>query len=215
MTDFTSWIIAHGVREDILEMVVFVPILATLVSVVRYVLGLKTFGIYAPILLAISYSLTGLRYGLVLTAAVAISTVIGYTTLKRIRMHYTTRIATNYVIVAIFSLLTIALFSSLPLLGLENFKIINPLGVVSIVALSDFFVKTYVKKSPGSTVRVIIETTMVSVVGWYLITSEYLTEIMMRNLWIIPALLIFNLIIGQYKGLRFKDIFRFKPAIKE
>ncbi len=215
MTDFTSWIIEQGVRQDILEMLIFIPVLATLVSIVRYVIGLKTFGIYAPILLAISYSLTGLRYGLILTTAVAISTVIGYTTLRRIRMHYTTRLATNYVIVAILVTFAIALFGSLPYLNLENFRIINPLGVVSIVALSDFFVKTYVKKSPSATIRVIAETTMVAIVGWYLITSDRLIGLIMENLWVVPVLLVFNLIIGRYQGLRFKDIFRFKTALKE
>ncbi len=213
MSEFTQWIISHGVSQDILEMMIFVPALATLVSLARYVLGLKTFGIYAPIVLSISYMFTGLRYGLLLTFIVFLSTLIGYSAMKRIRMHYITRISINYVIISIFIVLGIALFTWLPL-GFENFYLINPLAIVAIASLSDFFIKMYVKKSISATVRTFTETILVSIIGWYVITSRELIELLVQNLWIVPVLVIINILIGQYKGLRFKDIFRFKSVVE-
>jgi hypothetical protein len=214
MADFTQWLVSHGVSSSILEMMIFVPILATLVSVVRYILGMKTFGIYAPIILAISFRFTGLAYGLALTAIVVLSTLLTYRALRRVRMHYITRIAINYVFLSMFIVFGIVGLDSLQI-GFSNFHAINPIAVVSIAALSDFFVKMYVKKSLALTLRTLLETALVSIIGWYLITSEELTKLMVENLWIVPVLILVNLIIGQYRGLRFKDIFRFSSAVQD
>jgi hypothetical protein len=214
MADFTQWLISHGVSTQTLEMMVFVPILATLVSIVRYVLGLKTFGIYAPIILAIAFKFTGLAYGVVLTTIVILSTLLTYTALRRVRMHYITRIAINYVVLSICIVLGIVAFDSLSI-GFNNFHAINPLAIVSIAALSDFFVKMYVKKSLAVTIRSSLETGLVAIIGWYLITSKELTSLMIKNLWIVPVLILVNLVLGQYRGLRFKDIFRFKSAVDD
>ena len=78
-----------------------IPVIATLVSIARYVVGFKTFGIYATIILAISYSFTGLRYGLAITFIVIAASLLSYNVLKKIRMHYITRIAVNYCILVL------------------------------------------------------------------------------------------------------------------
>ncbi len=55
----TEWILSNGVSETVLELLIAVCILATVVSIARYIFDSKTYGIYAPILLAIAYSYTG------------------------------------------------------------------------------------------------------------------------------------------------------------
>ncbi|HVX92902.1 MAG TPA: 7TM domain-containing protein, partial [Candidatus Dojkabacteria bacterium] len=64
--NFTDWILAHGISISVLEIIVFIPILATIINFARYFIGFKSFGIYGPIVLALSYTFTGLRYGLLI-----------------------------------------------------------------------------------------------------------------------------------------------------
>jgi len=209
MSEFTTWITSQGISIQILLIVAFVPIIATLISLSRYFLGYQSFGIYAPMILSIAYSYTGLRYGLLITALVVLSSIVSYSFLRKIRMHYITRIAVNYSILSIIIVIGIVGIYNLPL-GFENFNAISPLGLISIMALSDFFIKMYVKKSLSATIRTLIETLLISIIGWYLITSEELINYLLNHLWIIPLLLLLNIVIGQYKGLRLKDLFRFK-----
>ena len=108
----------------------------------------------------------------------------------------------------------IMLFQSLPL-GFDNFNRINPLAIVSIAALSDFFIKMYVKKSIAITTRVLLETVVVAIIGWYFINSSNLINYIIYNLWIIPLLILVNLAIGMYTGLRFKELFRFWYIAKD
>lgn len=206
----SQWIVEHGISYSTLEMILLIPVLATIISIARYGMGLRTFGIYAPIILAVAYKFTGLGYGLVITAIVVITTIISYKALRKIRMHYITRIAINYAILAIILIGTIIVIDGIPILGLTNFEAIEPLAFVSIAALSDYFIKQYVKKSIRTTIRTIAETTLVSVIGWYAITSQNINGFIVNNfLWILPLLVTINVALGQFKGLRLKDYLRF------
>jgi hypothetical protein len=211
---FTQLLLDNGISRQILELLVAITLLATLVSIARYIFGSKTYGIYAPVILAISYSYSGLRYGLVVTATVIITTLISYSIIKKIRMHYITRIAINYCLLSI-TLVLLFLVVDRYGLGLENMSNIAPLAVISIAALSDFFIKQYVRKSLQTTALILGSTILIAVIGWYLITRQNVSDFMINNLWIIPSLIFVNLLIGQFKGLRIKDFLRFNSIISE
>lgn len=212
-TPFTSWIIDNGVSQSTLELLIAVTILATIVSVARYIIGTKTYGIYAPIILAIAYSYTGLRYGLAITLVVILASLLSYTLLKKIRMHYIARIAVNYCILSIFIVVFFVLVKKFGL-GLENMPYISALAIISIAALSDFFIKQYVQKSFKTAVMILLSTVGIAAIGWFVITRDIISNYFLNNLWIVPVLVAFNVLIGQFTGLRIKDLFRFKSVIQ-
>jgi len=205
--------ITTGVPQQVLELLLAVIIVATIVSVARYVIGSKTYGIYAPIILAIAYSYTGLKYGLAITLIVILTTLLSYTLLRKIRMHYIARIAVNYCLLAIMLVVFFIVVERFGL-GLDNMAKISGLAVISIAALSDFFIKQYVKKSFKSSVLVLLGTVTVAALGWFVITRDVITGYLLNNLWIVPILIVLNILIGQFTGLRIKDLFRFKSVIQ-
>lgn len=210
----TEWIIGHGVSQTVLEILIAMCIVSTVVSITRYIIGSKTYGIYSPIILAIAYSYTGLRYGLAVTVVVILTSLLSYSILRKIRMHYITRIATNYTILAIV-LIFFFIFIDTFKLGLENMSNIPPLAFISIAALSDFFIKQYIKKSLKTSLTTLLGTIFVAIMGWFIITREIFSDFVLNNLWIIPILAIVNILLGMYKGLRIKDYFRFRFTAKE
>jgi hypothetical protein len=213
-SSFTQLLLENGISKQILELLVAIALLATIVSIARYIFGSKTYGIYAPIILAISYSYSGLRYGLVVTAIVILTTLLSYSIIKKIRMHYITRIAINYCLLSITLVLLFLIIHRYGL-GLENMSQIPALAVISIAALSDFFIKQYVRKSLKITTLILLSTVLVATIGWYVITRQYVSNFMLSNLWIVPVLILVNLLIGQFKGLRIKDFLRFKSILSD
>jgi len=213
-SSFTDWILENGISSQTLELLVAITLLATIVSIARYIFGSKTYGIYAPVILAIAYSYTGLKYGLSVTVIVILTTLLSYSILKRVRMHYITRIAINYCMLSI-SLVIFFLIIDRYGLGLENMSQIPPLAFISIATLSDFFIKQYVQKSFKTSLTILLSTLIVSTIGWYVITRNHISGYIINNLWIIPVLIIINILIGQFKGLRIKDYFRFKSITKD
>lgn len=213
-TPLTEWILKHGISQQTLELFVIITILATIISISRYIFGSKTYGIYAPIILAISYSYTGFRYGLAITFVVIATTLLSYSILKRIRMHYITRIAINYCLLSIALVIALLVINKYGL-GLENMANIPSLAVISIAALSDFFIKQFVQKSFRSSIAILFNTMVIASIGWYVITRDIITAYAINNLWIIPLLIILNIVIGQFKGLRVKDLFRFSSILQD
>lgn len=211
-TPFTQWILDTGINQQVLELLLAVMVLATIVSFARYILGTKSYGIYAPIILAIAYSYTGLRYGLAITLVVILTTLFSYTILKKIRMHYIARIAVNYCLLAIFLVIFFIIVKTFGL-GLENMPYISGLAVISIAAISDFFIKQYVKKSFKTSVLILFSTVAIAALGWFVITRDVISNYMLNNLWIVPILIALNILIGQFTGLRIKDLFRFKSVV--
>jgi hypothetical protein len=207
------WLLSHGISNEILELLIAVALLSTIVSLSRYVFGSKSYGIYAPIILAISYSYTGLRYGLAITAVVFATSLFSYSILKKIRMHYITRIAINYCILTLAIIIFLLLINRFGL-TLDNIENIPPLALISITALGDFFTKQYVKKSLKTSLLTLSSTIVISTIGWYVITRDAISTYLINNLWIIPTLILINILIGQYKGLRIKDLFRFRSIVK-
>jgi hypothetical protein len=210
---FTTWLLNHGISDQVLELLIAITILATIVSLARYVFGSKSYGIYAPIILAISYSYTGLKYGLVITAVVIATSLLSYSILKKIRMHYITRIAINYCILTL-SLMTFFIVIDRFGLTLDNLGNIPPLAMISIAALGDFFTKQYVKKSLKTSIMILLSTIFVSAIGWFVITRDVISTYLFNNLWIIPVFILINILIGQFKGLRIKDFFRFRSIVR-
>lgn len=210
---FTTWILSNGISDQTLELLIAITILATVVSLARYIFGSKSYGIYAPIILAIAYSYTGLRYGLAITATVILISLLTYSALKKIRMHYITRIAINYCILALILIFSFILINYLGL-GLENMENVPALAIISIAALGEFFTKQYVKKSLKSSLLTLLSTIAISAIGWFVITRNVISTYLFNNLWIIPVLILTNLLIGQFKGLRIKDFFRFRSIVR-
>lgn len=210
----TAWVIDQGISQMVLEIMISMCIVATIVSIVRYIFGSKTYGIYAPIILAIAYSYTGLKYGLSITLVVILTSLLSYSVLKQIRMHYITRIATNYIVLSIILIFFFILVNTFGL-GLDNMSNIPPLAFISIAALSDFFIKQYVKKSFKNSVIILVSTIAVAVIGWFVITRDVISDFVLNNLWVIPLLAVFNVLLGMFKGLRIKDFFRFRFTSRE
>lgn len=217
MSGITSWIIAHGVTEEILLMLLFVPIIATLVNFSRYVVGLKTLGIYAPMILAFAYIFTGIRFGLLVTVGVIVASLLSYSVFKRVRMHYISRTTVNYILIAFFVILILVLNEISPIKitsDNHNAQTLPPLGIILITTLSDFFIKQYVKNNFVSSLRSLVETVIIGFLGWAVLNSVTIQNFVLTNLWIQPVLLILNLTLGKYTGMRLKEFLRFKHLLK-
>jgi hypothetical protein len=219
MFELTSWITEYGLTEDMIALVLYIPILATLINVSRYVFGFKTLGIYAPLSLSFAYIFTGIRFGLLITVAVIVASLISYSVLKKVRMHYISRITITYIIVAILVIIIILANEASPIsitTNKHNVAMVSPLGIVIIATLSDFFIKKYVKKSISTSIRSSIETVFIAVIGWALLRSTVIKEFALEyTIILLILLLVINLVVGQSPVMRLREYARFKPATKK
>jgi predicted Na+-dependent transporter len=88
-----------GIPETSIILLLTLPIIATIISFARQIVGIQTFGIYAPILITYAFyqlGLTpdgsdlqqGLKYGFALVITVFLTASITHDITKKIRLHY-------------------------------------------------------------------------------------------------------------------------------
>ncbi|HOE18038.1 MAG TPA: UUP1 family membrane protein [Syntrophorhabdaceae bacterium] len=193
--------------QQTFRILLLVPIGALLISILRNIIGFPTFGIFMPVLMALSFRNTGLIYGLAIFAGVIL---IGYAArrlLDRLRLLLVPRMSVLLTLVIVcFTLL--ALFGNK--FGMRQVMAVGLLPfVILVMTIERFFVvveehgiRTALQTSAGSAAVAFIT---------YLIISS---ETLQLTFFIYPELLLaigaLQTLVGRYTGYRLSELSRFR-----
>lgn len=215
MPDISLWLLERGMSEDILLVLTFIPLLVTLTTISRYITGIKTFGIYASMVLAFAYYYMGFIQGFTVTLLIVICSWIVRHLLKRRRLHYLSRLAIVYTCITIFLAAFMITMSYVPSSSpYFNFLALPVLPLAMIISITDRFMSTYVKKDFTTALQLTAETLLLSLLGWGLMRWDVTREFFTTHLWIVPLLILVNILVGQYSGLRWTEFIRFIQVIQ-
>jgi hypothetical protein len=215
MPEVATWLIERGVSSDVLTILVFIPVLVTLTSFSRYITGIKTFGIYSSMVLAIAYYYMGFVQAFTVTMLVILSSWIFRNLLKKVKLHYLSRLAIVYCGTSIFILAFIVATSYLPTNNpYLDFTGIQFLPLALIISITDRFMANYIKKDLTTAARLTGETLLLALIGWGIMRWDTTHTFFMTNLWVVPLLIVVNLLIGQYAGFRWTEFIRFNQVIR-
>jgi hypothetical protein len=215
MPGLTEWLINLGITKDLLMILTFVPILVTITTISRYITGIKTFGIYGAMILSFAYYFMGARQGLIITALVIFTSWIVRHMIKKIQLHYLSRLAIVYGAISISILLFIVATSFIPSNNpVFDFRFLRPLPLVMIVSITDRFMTNYIKKDLFTAMRLTAETMIIAIIGWALMRIGSTHNIIINNLWLIPLTIPVNFLVGKYSGMRWTEFIRFNQVIK-
>lgn len=215
-----------GVSEEMLIILFSFPFIATIIGIARYYIGVKTFNLYSPILLTLAYYLLmtdlegdytkkvvlGGVLGVFFTTIVILTSIITHNLLKSIRLHFFPKISLG------ISLITIAL--TLTLIFLYYFELvekgsINITSLVLIAAVSEHFINTYNKKNLKISLKLSIETILLSIFCYLFIAAQPVQHLLLNR----PELMIINIpmnyMIGKFKGLRLNEMLRFRDILED
>ncbi len=215
MTNITEWFINLGIPESILVIIAFIPIIITITTISRYVTGIKTFGIYPPMVLAVSYFFLGIGRGLLLTFIVILASVTIRSLIKKVGLHYLSRLGVIYsglsLALLLFFSIDAKLFPNNPIMNLAT---VSPLAMVMVISITDRFISNYIKRDLIAAVRLTLETVIIAVIGWVLLAWEPSYHFILNNLWLPILAIIINVIIGKYSGLRLVEMIRFNQVVE-
>lgn len=220
MNGFINYLIeTKGIPESTVLLLLMLPIVATLVSFIRNVIGLKTFGIYAPIVLTFAYYqlgmghdsprsdlVAGLKYGLALTIVVFISAALAHQATKRIRLQYLPKMSIILTVVALSVLIMLALGAYFEKFG---FISVDILSLLLIITVAEQFISLFVKKGGKSALILSIYTVLGSVLAYFIISFKIFQDLMLKFPWVALVTLIINIVIGRWTGLRISEYFKF------
>lgn len=204
--------VERGVAPKTIVLLLMLPLVATLVSFLHYVFGLSGYGIFMPTMLSVTMLTTGIAGGLVLFAMILLISLLSGLVLKRLKMHFWPARSINLLLI---SLGTFGLMLVSPIFSFINLSDISIFPVLLMIILAEEFVRTQLTKSKKEAVNLTLGTLVLSIVGAFLMKIEQIQRVVILNPEVmILIVLIVNILVGSYSGIRVAEIARFRKAIR-
>lgn len=202
----------HGVPELSLVFFLLLPVAATVIAFTRQIIGIKSFGIYIPLIATFAFLATGIKYGVFLFLLIMITgTALRYI-LRKTRLLYFPRIALTLTMITlcIYILFVMAIY-----FGKTGFIQISVFPVLILITLSEKFISTQIRLGNKTAILLTGETLALSIVCYYIISWPTLQKFaLLYPVIVIGGIIIINVLIGRWTGMRLTEYFRFKEVIK-
>ncbi len=205
--------IDRGVSANTIVLLLLLPLVATLVSVLHYIFGLTGYGIFMPTMLAITFLATGIFGGLLLFAIILTISLVGSMMLKKLRLHFWPSRSINLALIAFGTFGLMFLSSFIPFGDISNISIFP---ILFMILLAEEFVRTQLVKSRNEAMKLTLGTLIVAIGGAVTMSFRWVQEMVLLNPEIaILLVIVINIVVGSYKGIRLSEVSRFKKAIRE
>ena len=136
---------ARAVRAQVplqaLNLILMLPIIATIIVVARVLIGIDSFGTFAPVIVSLAFLTTGLQWGVIIFVVIVSCGVVVRTLLQRLRLQMVSRLAILIATVAgLMAGLTVAgaSFGIGALINISIFPMIIMSSVIENFAISQF-----------------------------------------------------------------------------
>lgn len=201
-------VVRHGAAETTTYTLLVVPLGVVAIVGFRLIVGLETFGLFAPLILAFAFYRISPLVGVTLFATLLLLvTPVGHW-LSKFSILSSARTG---ILLTLTALMLIFAMAYVPLLSGRLTLVDLGLPIVAISGLMDRFVSAQLDQSPFEAIKLSIKTLAVAVlVAVAIVGNETLRRWIHAHpdaLWLCVPLCV---LMGRYTGLRFNEIWRFR-----
>jgi hypothetical protein len=212
MNGSLDFLISSGVPRETIIYILMLPIIATIVALVRQVIGFKTFGIYIPSILTIIFLSTGIVPGLIVFVVVLISGFLVKWLFSRFRLLYLPRMA---LMLTLVSLIIFGIIALSGYLGITSLSQLSIFAVLIMIILVERFLAVQIERGTQESLVLSVETLLISIAGYFILVWQTLQNFIFNYPWVILFIILINIFLGRWTGLRLTEYFRFKELFKD
>jgi len=197
--------------QSLFRVILVIPAGILLLVVLRNVVGVKTFGTFMPVLIALSFRQTGLLWGCIFfSIVVALGLAVRFY-LERLKLLLVPRLACIVIVVILtIAMLTIVSYK----VGLDRGLSIGLFPIVILTMTIERMTIVWEERGPGEALQEGLGSVIAGVMC-YLIMSLRIVE---HLFFVFPELLLVVLagtvLLGRYGGYRLTEIYRFRVLAK-
>lgn len=206
-----NFMIANGIPSNTIVLLLMLPLIATLITFMKQVIGVTTFGLYTPSIITLSFLALGLKFGLTILVLIIVTGALFRKFLDRFRLLNTPRIALILTMSALIILLMLAFGTYL---SVSQIATIAVFPMLIMTTLAEKFVTAMSGKGFVSASLLMMETTLVSLVCYWVVEWQFMQNLMLGHPELILALVLINVLLGRWTGLRALEYVRFKEVMK-
>jgi len=207
----SDYIISSGIPRETLLFILSLPIVATLATISRNVVGVKGFRIFIPIIVTYSFVALGAKYALPATAIVIGVSLLVRWLMRKSRLQYSSRMA---LLITFSGLAMLGGLFIARKLGIESASLVPIFPVLLLIAMGEEFVDVLLKQGPRSATILYIETILLAIIGYFLLNSKTYQEFILDWPIIIFVAILLVILIGRWTGLRLIEMFKFRDVSK-
>ncbi len=205
-----NYLLAHGVSGQAVILLLILPIIATIFAFLKQIIGITSFGLFAPSIVALSFLALGWQIGLLFLLFILIMGYLTRSVMKRWRLLYIPKVAI---------ILTVLSFTLLLLVAIGTYAgLAFPRDTVFILlimsALAENFLNLKTEEGWRSAIIGIGETVFGSLLCVFIVQSQWLQSLVLAYPEIVLLTIIINIGLGRWTGLRLVEYFRFREVFK-
>ncbi|MDP3971063.1 MAG: 7TM domain-containing protein [bacterium] len=207
-----NYLINQGVSPDTLFLLLILPIVATIIAFGRQIVGVKAFGIYVPSIIALTFVVTQLKYGLVLFLLLLVVATVSRLLVRYLRILYMPRMA---IVLTIVSLSIFIMFIAASYLGRSSIVTISIFPILVMIILTEKFVEAQIEQGNRTAIVLTIETLVLAIISYGIVTWGVFETFIMAYPEAVLLTLVLNFVFGRFTGLRLFEYIRFRKLFKK
>ena len=201
-----------GVPIGLLKIILLLPLGAMVVAFFRNVIGLNTFGVFLPALIAVASRETGLLWGMFAFLLVIGIVSLAHFPLQRWGILYTPKLVIMLVLVVVLFLL-ISYFAIGT--GITSLAYVTLFPIVVLTISAERFARKVEEEGLKESLNVTIQTLIVVAFSFFVMNSRSMEAIFLAFPEFFLAIIGLNILMGRWVGIKVLEFYRFRSIIYE
>ncbi|MHB1426444.1 MAG: 7TM domain-containing protein [Gemmataceae bacterium] len=199
-------------ERRLVEILLLLPVAALIICIFRNVIGLRSFGTFAPALIGLAFHDLHSLPGIFVFVTILL---IGWL-MRRLLDHYhllqVPRVATMLTLIMI---VLIASVVAANIYGAPTTRYISLFPMIILCGMVERFWTLETEDSTGASFRTLFQTMLISTVIALVLSSTDLVQHMLRFPETLGLIMAAQLLIGRYTGYRLMELLRFRDFLKQ
>jgi len=208
----TTYFASHGIPQNDIYLLLAVPFLAFVIAFFRQFVGISTFGVYAPLMLGLSFLVLGLAFGFLVFMMVLFISYLIRILFEKVDLLYIPKVS------LLLSALALSFFLVLGLAVYFETSVNLTLAIFPMLVMatiSEKFLSAQSEEGMKNALFATAETTLVSLVGYALVTWIWLKSLILSLPELVVLPILGNIWLGRFSGLRLSEYFKFRTLFRD
>lgn len=206
--------VSAGVPPNTIVLILMLPFIAMVISAIRQLIGLRGFGIFLPASLSVVFVATGPVVGVGLFLLIVFTSTLTRMILRKlkIKLQYLPRMA---LILWTVSVGVLSVLFSTPYLKFPGLTNVSIFAVLILALLTEDFIRIQLGKSVKTAIKLTNETIILAFSSYVFLTYKPVQEYaLLHPETFLLIVLVADILLGRYSGLRILELWRFRKLIK-
>ena len=210
LSSLVNAMLTKGVPSQTVILLLLLPFIAMILAFLKQVVGITTFGLYTPSIIALSFLALGWKLGVFFLLFILFTGYCTRALMKRWRLLYIPKVAIILTVVSVTLLL---------LMGISAFYSITfsreTIFILLIMStLSESFLNLKTEEGWRSAIIGIVETIAAALICVFIVQWDVFQSLILAYPELILLTIIVDIILGRWTGLRLLEYIRFREVFK-